>query len=114
MGRNTSHWNVPCSSQCVAKHLTARINDPGDNLADYRGVPQMQIHQAITSEAPWQRTPSGKKRAETNRRTSHIQGLHTMTPPALVCQSETNINQSVGVEKPPQVGWSDGMEVDAG
>lgn len=40
MGSHTSLSNTPYSSQCVAKYLTARVNDPPYNLADYCGIPR--------------------------------------------------------------------------
>lgn len=76
---DTSRSSVPRSSRCVAKYLTACVNDPPCNLADYQGIPETDP------------SPEPARHGVTNRRTCHIRELmhtfHNEPRRALICHS---------------------------
>lgn len=116
---DTSRSNIPPSSQSVAKHLTARVNDPCTTSLITVASSETNPSPDYNPNLLQRRRPLPERL--TNRRTCHIyesEGsqsmyiLHTLTPVALsfvrARQSLTKKAKTQGGEwKPPQVGWSD-------
>lgn len=110
---DTSRSNIPPSSQSVAKHLTARVNDPRTTSLITVASPETNPSPDYNPNLLQRRRPLPERL--TNRRTCHIyesEGsqslyiLHTLTPVALsfvrARQSFTKKAKTQGVEwKPP-------------
>lgn len=116
---DTSRSNIPPSSQSVAKHLTARVNDPRTTSLITVASPETNPSPDYNPNLLQRRRPLPERL--TNRRTCHIyesEGsqslyiLHTLTPVALsfvrARQSFTKKAKTQGGEwKPPpgRVEW---------